>query len=98
MLNHVVDGLENDVNAVSNKTRRDSFVTLSMMLRQLRAIITPGSSVSIVQRRMVEQMFGLQSFNKQLSVVREINKLLENVRSVFKVRFCFLYWLQEYSC
>jgi len=34
------------------------------------------------KRRMVEQMLGFQSFNKQLSAVREINKLLENARSV----------------
>lgn len=89
VLGHVADCLEKDVDALSDKTRRDSFGTLSMILRHLRAIIARGSSaenaenvVSIVQRRMVERMLGFQSFNKQLSAVREINKLLENARSV----------------
>ncbi|GBG68280.1 hypothetical protein CBR_g2828 [Chara braunii] len=89
VLRSVSDLLERDVDALSDKTRDGSYTALSQILKYLQAIIGRSLSaekadgmVAQVQRRMVERMLGFPSFNKQLSAVREINKLLENARSI----------------
>lgn len=89
VLKYVADRLETDVDALSDKTKDGSFAALSSILKHLQIIIARNSSVeravntvSVVQRRMVERMLGFHSFNKQLSAVREINKLLENARAI----------------
>jgi hypothetical protein len=58
VLSHVADHHEKDVDAQSDKTRRDSFDTFSIILRNLQVILARGSSteniVNIVHRRMIE--------------------------------------------
>ncbi|XP_024517294.1 probable ubiquitin carboxyl-terminal hydrolase FAF-X [Selaginella moellendorffii] len=89
ILRYVEDLLERDVDALSDKTKDGSFGALSLILKHLQVILGRSSSAekaesmtSIVQRKMVERMLGFNSFNKQLSAVREINKLLENARAI----------------
>ncbi|KAJ7514417.1 hypothetical protein O6H91_23G042900 [Diphasiastrum complanatum] len=89
LLTFVADRLEQDVDALGDKTKDGSFGALSLILKHLQVIIGRGASpeeaqstISVVQRQMVERMLGFNSFNKQLSAVREINKLLENARAI----------------
>jgi hypothetical protein len=89
VLKYIAHKLESDVDALSDKTRDGSFAALSSILRHLQIIIARSTSleqaesvVSDVQRLLVERMLSFHSFNKQLSAVREINKLLENARLV----------------
>ena len=91
LLRLLADDVEKKLDSLSDKTGDGTFAALSQTLKYLQLILarvlTPEdaeSMVSAVQRRMVERMLSFASFNKQLSAVREINKLLENIRAVAK--------------
>lgn len=88
LLGYIAELLDHDLDTFSDKTKQGSYASVSQILRHLRGIFGMLMSseaveqlVSPVQRKLVERMLGYQSFNKQLSAVREISKLLSSARA-----------------
>lgn len=88
LLDYIAALLDHDLDTFSDKTKQGSYASVSQILRHLRGIFgkvmlpeVVEQLVSPVQRKLVERMLGYQSFNKQLSAVREISKLLSSARS-----------------
>eukprot|EP00897_Mesotaenium_endlicherianum_P008194 jgi/Mesen1/7402/ME000388S06619 len=89
VLAYLAEKFEKEMDSAHDKTQDSAFAAHSSTLKHLQTIMSCSLPleeaerlVSAVQRRMVERMLGFLSFNKQLSAVREINKLLENGRAV----------------
>lgn len=88
-LEFIEEKLTSNVDALSDGSRDGSYQALSLTLRHAHRLLMVGlpvveaeKAVSRVQRQLVESMLQFVSFNKQLSAVREINRLLEAAREV----------------